>query len=145
MVRAAHIGKRRPNPTLQDVVKSSLTACILVISGAIVGACGQIQNLAQVEPISFGTGTISGVVTDAGTRQPVIGATLTLLPEEAGVTEAPVVSSFAPDGAYRFANIRPGAYRLRARFAGYDSVTIDVPQVTSGVTYVLPVELRRRQ
>ena len=70
-------------------------------------------------------GTIVGRVTDKRTGDPIAGATVTLDPARQSATTG-------IDGRYRFANLSPGSYTVRARYIGYRalaaSTTVRVDQ-----------------
>jgi hypothetical protein len=102
----------------------------LTIASASAGA----QSTSSVQAAR---GTIAGEVVDAETLQPLRGATVVLVPVTVAVLP-PVLasnSSFASQarvivtsdlGAYRFADLPVGDYRLRVQRVGYKPVTLDV-------------------
>jgi outer membrane receptor protein involved in Fe transport len=68
-------------------------------------------------------GTIVGRVTEKQTGDPLVGATVTLEPaRQSAITDS--------DGHYRFANLNPGNYTVRARYIGYRAL---VASATVGV------------
>lgn len=73
------------------------------------------------------TGKISGRVTDAKTKEALIGATVVLVGTKMGAaTDA--------DGNYFILNIPPGTYTLKATAVGYASTTITNVKVSIDVT-----------
>ena len=76
-----------------------------------------------------GTGptvTLNGIVTDANTHQPIVGATVTVT----GATSASTQT--AADGSYHIAGIALGAAQVSVSAIGYDSVTA-VAQFLGGI------------
>jgi len=81
-------------------------------------------------------GAIAGAVVDVDTRAPIAGALVTLQPEPAGLfPRAPGSSGFAATarnvmtdsaGAYRFADLVPGRYRIDALRPGYRPYSVVV-------------------
>ncbi|GIF64195.1 hypothetical protein Ais01nite_22300 [Asanoa ishikariensis] len=66
------------------------------------------------------TGTVSGVVTNAGTGNPIVGAAVTLTPGSGSTTTT-------SGGAYQFGAVAPGTYTVTATSAGQSaskSVTV---------------------
>lgn len=57
-------------------------------------------------------GTVQGVVVDAETEVPLVGATLILMPDEIGTTTD-------LDGRYKFSNVAAGSYTLRVSYIGF--------------------------
>ena len=107
---------------------------MLVIS-ALVSSAFRDQTPA---PATTGTVTIIGSVVDASLA-PVGGVTVTL--ERDGRAVATTVS--ASDGAFRFANIAPGAYRVKAEVSGFPSFTRDLRVPSNVATIQLPIVLVR--
>ena len=64
-----------------------------------------------VEPEEPTTGTLRGTVTNAGTGQPIAGATVTLTPGGASATTA-------ANGSYQFGAVAPGTYGVAGAAAG---------------------------
>jgi hypothetical protein len=97
-------------------------------------------------------GVVAGRVRDALTGVAVRGATVVLQPETAGAFPgAPAGSSFAvaartvatdPAGAYRFADLAPGVYRLYASALGYRpfSALVEVRSGAAAVSLGLDAE-----
>lgn len=71
------------------------------------------------------TGTLSGVVTDAATTDPVAGATVTAGTEQATTDAA---------GAFEFADIPVGGYAIVVTANGYDSASAVVGVAAGGTT-----------
>ncbi len=63
-----------------------------------------------------GNGTVKGVVTDSRTKEPMIGAVLTLKNQKTG---GKISTSAGLDGSFIFRNIQPGNYELEGRFISY--------------------------
>jgi outer membrane receptor protein involved in Fe transport len=63
--------------------------------------------------------TIVGRVTDKERGDPIVGATVVLEPARQS-------ASTGPDGRYRFADLTPGNYTVRARYIGYVSLAAAV-------------------
>jgi len=61
------------------------------------------------------TGKISGVVLDAGTKEPLIGANILIVGTKMGATAG-------VDGSYFILNIPPGDYSVRATMVGYGPI-----------------------
>jgi outer membrane receptor protein involved in Fe transport len=64
-------------------------------------------------------GRIVGTVTDKQRGDPIIGATVVLDPTSQSATTG-------TDGRYRFANVNPGDYTIRARYIGYAALVASV-------------------
>jgi hypothetical protein len=127
-----------------------MMACLLL---AAVDASAQAQTSIP--------GSISGRVVDAVTGAPIptamvtleaAGAPALLIDGQAGVPIAAVRSAVtAETGAYRFADLLPGWYRLRVERLGYRSATLEVEvrrpgdAIVSVGLGVLPVELEPLQ
>ncbi len=80
------------------------------------------------------TGSISGTLIDRSTQRPLPGATILLSPGNAGA----VTDSL---GAFRFTNLTPGAYLLRASSLNYNDLIKSNLVVTSGNQIVLSLEI----
>lgn len=71
---------------------------------------------AQDSPIAPGVGRVEGLVVDASTRAPLVGASVTLVGTRRGAfTKA--------DGTYGIDNLSPGTYRLQFSSIGYQVET----------------------
>ena len=89
-------------------------------------------------PATTGTVTIIGSVVDASLA-PLGGVAVAL--ERDGRVVAKTVS--ASDGAFRFANIAPGAYRVKADLSGFPSFTRELRVPSNVATIQLPIVLSR--
>src|SRR5262245_63430006 len=63
-------------------------------------------------------GSIEGIVSNAGSGEPLSKALVELVPAD-GDASTPDVATTSPDGKFAFRNIQPGRYRLSAARAGY--------------------------
>ncbi|MFN3346076.1 MAG: carboxypeptidase-like regulatory domain-containing protein, partial [Chloroherpetonaceae bacterium] len=83
----------------------------------------------------FGTtGKLTGVVKDAQTGEPLIGATVVLQGTKLGAK-----TNF--DGEYTILNIPPGQYSLRVTYVGYQSKTVEKITIRVDLTTRVDVEL----
>ena len=92
----------------------------------LLGSCGVVRQMSNVQPVSLTTGIISGHVVNDQSGQPVFDAVLLLLDEHGDALrddQQHESRSYAPDGAYRFISVVPGSYRLRTRAAGFSPDT----------------------
>jgi hypothetical protein len=80
------------------------------------------------------TSTIRGTVRDTDTGLPLVGATVTISPEESGMITG-------PQGTYRFDNLPVGRYQLKVSYVGY--ATLSVPEILleSGKENIIDVRL----
>ncbi|MFQ3598396.1 MAG: TonB-dependent receptor [Chloroherpetonaceae bacterium] len=86
-------------------------------------------------PAYFGTtGKLTGVVKDAQTGEPLIGATILLQGTKLGAK-----TNF--DGEYTILNIPPGQYSLRVTYIGYQAKTIEKITIRVDLTTRIDVEL----
>jgi outer membrane receptor protein involved in Fe transport len=81
-----------------------------------------------------GVGKLSGRVTDAETKEPLIGANVLLLNTQAG-------GATNVDGDYYILNITPGTYSVKVSYVGYAPKTIQDVRIVAGITYELNVSL----
>lgn len=81
-----------------------------------------------------GVGKISGKVTDADTKEPLIGANIILLNTNLG-------AATDIEGNYFILNITPGTYDVKVSYVGYAPKTIKEVRVVANITYELNVEL----
>ncbi|MDZ4680219.1 MAG: TonB-dependent receptor [Saprospiraceae bacterium] len=81
--------------------------------------------------------TLRGRILDADTRQPLVGATVSLLSTGLGATTD-------TSGAYRMAGTPVGRYQLQVSYVGYASQTIPEVLVESGKETVLDIELQEQ-
>ena len=100
----------------------------LLLSGSIFPAVAQEAALKQ---------TLRGRVLDADTRQPLVGATISLLSTTIGATTD-------TSGAYRMAGTPVGRYQLRVSYVGYASQTIPEVLLESGKETILDIELQEQ-
>ncbi len=109
---------------------------------------GCLRHLAQVVIIIFislawqlplgaqGLGqTLRGQVVDADSGQPLVAASLQLVPGE-------LATATDSGGYFRFEQVMPGRYRLRLSYVGYESMDIDGLLLTAGKELVLAVTMR---
>lgn len=88
-------------------------------------------------PAAAQSALVRGVVTDAETRAPLQGATVTLLDGDAFVTGAATDA----DGVFELRRLPAGAFTLRTRFLGYTDVT-QALTLADGAREDLRIELR---
>lgn len=91
-------------------------------------------NARKILDLGSGTTRLKGVVTDAATEQPLLGATLTLV--ELGVTTETDLN-----GNYLFAPVPRGTYTLRAEAEGYTTQLSPPFELLQGTTVVTNFEL----
>ena len=97
-----------------------------------------LRGTASSQTVGVNTGSINGVVSDEH-REPLPGASITLSgPSQMGVRQT--VSD--ERGAYRFAAVAPGAYRLTYELAGLQSLAREGIEVSVGFTATVDVQLR---
>lgn len=96
-----------------------------------------IETLTLVPAWSQGTASLSGTVTDA-TGAVIPGATITLTNEATGATR---VATSGPDGAYTFALVPPGTYRVEFKMQGFKTAVRDNVALPIGTNQVLSVTL----
>ncbi len=98
---------------------------LLLILGLLMGGLVQAQVLTQ---------TIRGQIVDADTRQPLVGATISILETDFGTTTN-------KNGYYRLDEIPVGRYRLRVSYLGYEPLEIQEVLLESGKEEVLDITL----
>ncbi|MGF1671405.1 MAG: TonB-dependent receptor domain-containing protein [Balneolaceae bacterium] len=81
------------------------------------------------------SGTIAGKVTETGTNEPLIGATVSIQGTTLGAT-------VDMDGNYRILNVPPGLYVLEARFLGFATVVVEEVVVRTDLTTTQDFQLR---
>lgn len=81
------------------------------------------------------SGTIRGKVVEAGTGEPLIGATVAIK----GTTKGALVDF---EGDYILLNVAPGTYTLEARYIGYAASVVENIIVRTDLTTVQDFELR---
>jgi hypothetical protein len=79
---------------------------LLLIAGLLIAICGGLAYAGS-------TGTITGVVTDAQSGQPIPGAIVMIYKTSMGANVCPMF------GTYTILNVPPGEYTLRASCIGY--------------------------
>ncbi len=84
--------------------------------------------------------TVIGSVVDASLN-PLAGVALTI--ERRGVAESRAVTG--TEGEFRFANIAPGAVRMRAQLAGFAAYSRDLTVPAGAPTVRLPIVLTRQE
>lgn len=107
----------------------------------LVGGVGTpIRTLptAQMVPVGLGTGTITGVVRDATTANPVVGATVELR-IGSGNTTGPVLATTTTNsgGGYSFASQQSRNYTIRGSRQGFVDGSVNV--AVFGTTVVAPL------
>ena len=106
----------------ESITVGSALAAILVGTGVdvVLTPTGHVWLRESSPPTArVQEGTILGRVTDKETGNPIIGATVVLDPTRQNTTTS-------SDGRYRFRNLRPGNYTVRARYIGYRSLVASV-------------------
>src|SRR6056297_2075392 len=76
-----------------------------------------------IPSFTFAQVVLQGVITDAETKQPLIGANVVIKELNRGI-------STNSQGQFQFENIRPGTYTLRVTFVGYhdEKLKIDLTE-----------------
>lgn len=82
----------------------------------------------------MGVGKITGNVTDAVTKEPLIGANIVILNTNLG-------AATDIDGNYYILNITPGTYDVKVSYVGYASKTVQEVRIVANITYELNIEL----
>src|SRR5438045_3822277 len=83
------------------------------------GLVSLVVAVANVALAQTGTSVITGTVVDA-TAGAIPGVDITLINQETGSRQATITNE---TGAYRFASLTPGTYRLEAALPGFDRLT----------------------
>src|SRR5712671_3861837 len=73
------------------------------------------------------TGKIAGRVTDAKSKDPLVGVNVVIVGTSLG-------AATDIDGQYTILNIPPNSYKLKASILGYDPVTVEGLQVSIDLT-----------
>src|SRR5690554_5463341 len=81
-----------------------------------------------------GVGQLSGKITDADTKEPLIGANIIIVNTDWGAASD-------INGEDYILNIPPGTYEVRVSYVGYAPKTIQEVRIVAGITYELNVEL----
>jgi hypothetical protein len=102
----------------------SATAQVTVTAG---------QTVTQDISLNPGAGTVTGIVRNAATGQPLSGATITV----AGTN---IAATSGGDGSYTLANVPAGAQTVNASATGFIATTLPVT-VTDGQTLTLNISL----
>lgn len=84
--------------------------------------------------LAAGTGKIRGKVVDKSSKEPLIGATVSILETSLG---APT----DVEGNYVILNVPTGTYSVRASYVGYQAITITEARVNSDLTTEMNFEL----
>lgn len=92
--------------------------------------CVSTQLFAQT-----GVGKLAGIVVDAATKEPLIGANVIVMGTEQG-------AATNIDGKYFVLNIVPGTYDIRVTFVGYSPKVYTDIRIVAGITYELNAELQ---
>ena len=89
----------------------------------------------QAERGAAQTGTLQGRISDEGSGEPLIGATIFLMGTRIGTTTD-------LDGNYRVGGIPPGSYEVRITFLNYERKTVTGVTVKAGETLKLDVGIK---
>lgn len=81
-----------------------------------------------------GVGKLSGKITDAETKEPLIGANLI-------ISNTMLGAATDVNGEYFILNISPGEYSVKVSYVGYGEKEIQNVRIVAGITYELNVEL----
>ncbi|GJQ62654.1 MAG: hypothetical protein SCALA702_17070 [Melioribacteraceae bacterium] len=80
------------------------------------------------------TGKLSGVVTEAGTGEPLIGANIIIVGTSFG-------AATDINGEYTITNLEAGVYEVKSSYVGYQAKTITNVRINSGLTTSLDFQL----
>jgi len=95
----------------------------------------RVSNIIYINTSSSEYGSISGVVIDSGSGEPLPSVAVQIVGTSNGVLSW-------PDGSYFFIrNVPPGTYSLTFRLAGYRNIQVDKITVTAGATVEVDVEM----
>ncbi|MGB1003139.1 MAG: TonB-dependent receptor [Salibacteraceae bacterium] len=92
---------------------------------------------AVVSTVSFAQGTLSGVITDANTKETLIGATVMIVGTYKG-------TATDIDGKYAITDIKKGDYSIKVSFIGYADKVFNGIQIKDGETTTLSTSLSLR-
>lgn len=81
-----------------------------------------------------GVGKLSGKITDAETKEALIGANIIIVGTQLG-------AATDINGEYFILNVTPGTYSLKVSYVGYAPKTIENVRMVAGITYELNIEL----
>jgi outer membrane receptor protein involved in Fe transport len=116
----------------ESITVASALGAILIGTGVdvVLTPTGHVW-LAEARPRApyIQEGSVVGKATDKESGSPLVGATVTLDPAR----ESAITGS---EGDYRFTNLTPGDYTLRARYIGYRSLVVSVTVSASQETMV---------
>ncbi len=88
-------------------------------------------SVAQQGAVPSSWGSLSGVLSEAGSGKAIVGARVTLLDTE-GVVAGEVLSS--SNGTFELRELLPGGYKLQVDRLGYEPWESDVVEVVGGAT-----------
>jgi hypothetical protein len=117
----------------------------LVAATAALAGCGVVRALSNVQPVSLTTAIVSGHVLNDRNSQSTPDAAVLLLDANGDSLrddQQHQSRTYPPDGVYRFINVRPGTYRLKASAPGFSSATSD--EFAVSVNAMTTVDLRLR-
>jgi len=106
---------------MKKISTNLLAFLVLLISSAAIFA-------------QTGVGKISGKVTDADTKEPLIGANIIIVNTNLG-------AATDIEGNYFILNVTPGTYEVKVSYVGYAAKTIQDVRIVANITYELNVEL----
>src|SRR3954463_864112 len=96
--------------TSLPVLSSLLTFCIMV---PVAAPRAQVPSASTTQRAE--TGTISGVVTEAASGNPVTGARVAIAATQLGATTG-------PEGRFTIANVPVGSHTVQVRMIGYTAL-----------------------
>lgn len=108
----------------------------MTLTGKIVTSIALLFTLLG-STLSYGQGTLSGVITDANTKETLIGATVMIVGTYKG-------SSTDIDGKYTIKDIGKGDYSIKVSFIGYADKVFNGIRINDGKTTTLSTDLSLR-
>ena len=75
--------------------------------------------------------TIEGMVKDKKTQKSLIGANVFIVGTSIG-------TSTDADGKYKLSNVKPGSYKVKASYIGYQAVEVDLELTSTCLLYTSP-------
>ncbi|NWF49908.1 MAG: TonB-dependent receptor [Ignavibacteriaceae bacterium] len=81
------------------------------------------------------TGKLVGVIVDADTKEPLLGANIILVGTNLGAASD-------QNGRFIILNITPGVYSVKASFVGYESVTVEGVKIIVDQTTNIEIEIK---
>lgn len=84
------------------------------------------------------TGKIKGKIVDSQTGEPLAGVNVQLLDDNDGIQGGAATNL---DGEYFILNVRPGIYKIKASYIGYNPLTVTNVMVSSDQTTIINFEL----